>query len=154
MAGVYGAPASVSNAILLHLHLVLHLRRTAGLLMALDIYASHGVWFNAISYGSDMASQVAHDHARAFVPFGDGATVEEIEALFKRLGRIGSGLYELLQKCPSMGKLFGMWPAATLVVHSKPLVTTCMTKPLLCLHGLSSRAVCVRTTYQHTLLLC
>jgi hypothetical protein len=33
--------------------------------------------------------------------------VEEIEALFKRLGRVGSGLFDLMQRCPSMGKLFG-----------------------------------------------
>jgi hypothetical protein len=57
--------------------------------------------------------QVAHDHAQAFVPFSDGTSVEEIEALFKRLGRIGNGLYELMQKCPSMGKLFGAWASTT-----------------------------------------
>lgn len=56
-------------------------------------------------YGAPASA--VHDHAQAFVPFGDGATAEEVEALFKRLGRIGSGLFELLQKCPSMGKLFG-----------------------------------------------
>jgi hypothetical protein len=56
------------------------------------------------------------------VPFSDGANVEEIEALFKRLGRIGNGLYELMQKCPSMGKLFGAYATGDRSILSESLI--------------------------------
>jgi hypothetical protein len=59
------------------------------------------------------------------VPFTDGASVEEIEGLFKRLGRIGNGLYELMQKCPSMGKLFGAWRTAASKRVAHQLNHTC-----------------------------
>lgn len=55
------------------------------------------------------ALQAVGEYAEAFLPYSDGTAVDEIEALFNRLGKLGGGLNALLQQTPAMGKLFGKY---------------------------------------------
>lgn len=91
-------------------------------------------------------AQSVHDHALAFVPFSDGTPVEEIEALFRRLGKIGMGLHAVLQKNPSTGKLFGEVDAAWCCLRLSQF--TCSARATM-LSSAGALKCCGSTTIQH-----
>eukprot|EP00878_Enallax_costatus_P042560 GHUV01049960.1.p1 GENE.GHUV01049960.1~~GHUV01049960.1.p1 ORF type:complete len:126 (+),score=44.98 GHUV01049960.1:883-1260(+) len=61
---------------------------------------------NVSVYGA--GASAIHQYAAAFAQYTEDTPVGDIETLFRRLGKIGSGLNALLQKSPAMGKLFGV----------------------------------------------